>query len=376
VKLLYITTTNLDEDTGVKKKIFGQIKAIGNSGVEVHLLASQRDRIVLRQEEKVSLLNRYNNRSFLRYFSLRKNLYKLAYTYAVENDFDAIFLRYSLADFFCLRMLRKFKKSSVKIFIEIPSFPYDFEFDSKRWYKKIGLFMDRVLRHKLKKYVDFIFTPSPTEGSIFGVPAYSFDNGVDVDDVSRRQYSGFKKNTLRLIGVANINAWHGYDRIIESIARYYKTKNKINFVFNVVGEGIELPKLKKLAKDLGVKERIVFHGKKYGEELDKLYASSDVAVSSIGFLRIAKSLKSREACLKGIPFIGPEGDPVFDDGFEYVYIIQEDDSTVDLEDIYDWLSKLDPNIYLEEMYNWGKERLGWDKAFSPVINIIKKTVEE
>jgi len=132
VKLLYITTTNLDEDTGVKKKIFGQIKAIGNSGVEVHLLASQRDRIVLRQEEKVSLLNRYNNRSFLRYFSLRKNLYKLAYTYAVENDFDAIFLRYSLTDFFCLRMLRKFKKSSVKIFIEIPSFPYDFEFDSKR----------------------------------------------------------------------------------------------------------------------------------------------------------------------------------------------------------------------------------------------------
>jgi glycosyltransferase involved in cell wall biosynthesis len=276
-------------------------------------------------------------------------------------------------------MLRKLKEEDVKIFIEIPSFPYDSEYKNKQWYKKFGLYLDKVYRKKLKDYVDTIFTPGPQQESIYGVETVSFNNGVNTEDIKKRDYSGRKDKSLRFIGVANLNAWHGYDRVIRGIAEYYKDKNDIDFLFNIVGDGIELHSLKELVEELGLQERVIFHGFKSGVDLDEVYNNSDIAISSIGLYRLGESprlvLKAREACLKGIPFVAVKGDPVFDNDFDYVYFVKDEGTPLQVEKIYNWFTNLDPEKYIEEMNKFAKENLDWRETFKAPISVMKEVME-
>jgi glycosyltransferase involved in cell wall biosynthesis len=384
-KILYITTVDISSDSGVRKKIYGQIRVMRESGLEVALIAPSGDDIVVveggqEEEERMGVVGSYMNAGPLRFFNLTRSLYKSAYELARKDRYDGVFIRYSLAERGLIRMLRKLKEEGVKTFIEIPSYPYDLEYENKQWYKKFGLYLDKIYRKKLKGYVDIIFTPGPQEETIYGVKAVSFNNGVNTEDIEERKYSGKKEGTLRFIGVANLNAWHGYDRVISGIAEYYKEKSEIDFVFNIVGEGIELSNLKDLVEELELQDRVIFHGFKSGKELDQVYNNSDIAISSVGLYRLGVAprlvLKAREACLKGIPFVAVKGDPVFDEGFDYVYFVRDEGSPLQVEKIYNWFVDLDAEEYLEEMNKFAKEHLDWRETFKDPISVMKKVMEE
>lgn len=379
-KILYITTVDISSNSGVRKKIYGQVEVMREEGFKVVLIAPMGTEIVAleKEDEEAVVLGQYNLRGPLRFFSLVKVLYSKAYEYATENKVDGVFVRYAISDFYLIRMFRRLKREGIKIFIEIPSYPYDLEYENKQWYKKIGLYIDKIYRKKLKKYVDVLFTPSPEQEDIYGLKTVYFNNGINISNPEKRKYVGFEENTLRFIGVANLNAWHGYDRVIRGIGKYYENKGDINFLFNIVGEGVELPNLKKITKDLGLEERIKFHGKKYGEELNEVYNNSDVAMSSVGFFRLDSiqrtSLKTREACLKSIPFVSVKGDPVFDDNFKYIYLVEDKDTPLDVEGVYDWFLKIDPENYIDEMYDFAKNYLGWNQTFIKPILVMKETL--
>ncbi len=383
-KVLYITTVDISSDSGVRKKIYGQIRVMRESGLEVALIAPHKDNIVVveggaRDEERRGVVTSYRNTGPLRFFNLTRSLYKSAYEVAHKDKYDAVFIRYSLAERCLIKMSRELKEEGIKIFIEIPSYPYDLEYENKQWYKKFGLYLDKIYRKKLKDCVDIIFSPGPQEDTIYGVKAVSFNNGVNTEDIEERDYSGKKEGALRFIGVANLNSWHGYDRVIRGIANYYKDKDDIDFIFNIVGEGIELSNLKDLVEELELQDRVIFHGFKSGKELDEVYNNSDVAISSIGLYRIGEApklvLKAREACLKGIPFVAVKGDPVFDEDFDYVYFVKDEGTPLQVEEVYNWFVDLDSEEYLEEMNKFAKENLDWGETFKAPILIMKEVME-
>ncbi len=384
-KILYITTVDISLDSGVRKKIYGQIRVMRENGLEVALIAPNGDDIVVvegarREEERMGVVDSYMNAGPLRFFNLTRSLYKSSYELAHKDKYDGVFIRYSLAERGLIRMLRKLKEEGIKIFIEIPSFPYDLEYKNKQWYKKFGLYLDKVYRKKLKNYVDTIFTPGPQEETIYGVKVVSFNNGINTEEIEERNYSGRKDKSLRFIGVANLNVWHGYDRVIRGIAEYYKDKNDIDFLFNIVGEGIELHNLEDLVEELGLQERVIFHGFKSGVDLDEVYNNSDIAISSIGLYRLGKAprlvLKAREACLKAIPFVAVKGDPVFDNDFDYVYFVKDEGTPLQVEKIYNWFTNLDSEEYIEEMNKFAKENLDWRETFKAPISVMKEVMEK
>jgi len=382
-KVLYITTVDISSDSGVRKKIYGQIRVMRESGFEVALIAPKGDDIVVvevgpKGEERTGVVDSYMNKGLLRFFNLTRSLYRSAYEIANKDNYDAVFIRYSLAERNLVKMLSRLKEKGIKIFIEIPSYPYDLEYENKQWYKNIGLYIDKRYRNKLKDYVDIIFTPSPQQETIYGIKAVSFNNGVNTEEIKERDYSGKRDGTLRFIGVANLNSWHGYDRVIRGMAEYYKEKNEIDFIFNVVGEGIELPGLKELVKEVGLENRVIFHGFKSGKDLDQVYNNSDVAISSVALYRLGETprlvLKAREACLKGIPFVAVKGDPVFDEDFDYVYFVKDEESPLQVEKIYNWFIDLNSEEYLEEMSKFAKENLDWRETFSKPISVMKEVI--
>jgi len=383
-KVLYITTVDISLDSGVKKKIYGQIKVMRGNGFEVALIAPKGDDIVVVEgdveEERTEVVDSYMNSGPLRFFNLAGSLYRSAYKLAHKDEYNGVFIRYSLVEGCLIRMLRKLKKEGIKIFMEIPSYPYDLEYKNKQWYKKFGLYLDKMYRGKLKNYVDIIFTPSPQEEAIYGVETVRFNNGVNTEEIEERRYSGKKDGTLRFIGVANLSVWHGYDRVIEGIAEYYKEKDEIDFIFNIVGEGAELNNLKNLVEKLNLQDRVIFHGFKSGRELDEVYNNSDVAISSVGLYRLGVApklvLKAREACLKGIPFVGVRGDPLFDRNFDYVYFVGNNATSLPVEKIYNWFVNLDSKKYLKEMNMFAKENLDWRKTFKDPVLVMKEAMEK
>ena len=82
-------------------------------------------------------------------------------------------------------------------------------------------------------------------------------NGVDVDAYPEHQPNS-GDSTVRLLALASMSGWHGYDRILHSLAQYRgDTEVRIDFAGGD-GDG-SLATWTALAKELGLEERVTFH---------------------------------------------------------------------------------------------------------------------
>jgi glycosyltransferase involved in cell wall biosynthesis len=177
-------------------------------------------------------------------------------------------------------------------------------------------------------------------------------NGVDVRKFSIvNGVNGKCFNKLRIIGVAAVEDWHGFDMVISGIQNYTNAKNRlcgdiVDIHFDIVGDGGAIPRLREMVKVFGLEEKITFHGPRYGAKLDALCESADVAVSSLGIhrkgLRSASSLKTREYMSRGIPFIQSGIDYDMPSMCEYIYQKPADETALDIEDVVLWWQAIAP----------------------------------
>jgi len=114
-----------------------------------------------------------------------------------------------------------------------------------------------------------------------------------------------------------------------------------------VEEGEVLSALRQLTSNFGLNRYVVFHGTKTGEELDKIFDESDIALGSLGNHR--KGLNSNSA-----------------------------ESLVNINKIVEWYEELTHNHpdYSTEMRKYAEEHLSWDAKMKPVIEKIKEIAEE
>src|SRR5690606_13028295 len=108
-----------------------------------------------------------------------------------------------------------------KVFVEVPSYPYDLEY---RKYSILTLF-DKFFRTKMSPYVTAFSYYGSEVDCIFGRPAIKLENGVSFGDFPIINLNQSSK-LLSLIGVANISFWHGYDRLITSLGGLSKDDRK------------------------------------------------------------------------------------------------------------------------------------------------------
>ncbi len=93
---------------------------------------------------------------------------------------------------------------------------------------------------------------------------------------------------------------------------------------------------------LHLESQITFTGKLIGKELFDFYNIAHIGVGSLGLhrkkLTIASSLKDREYCALGIPFISSGEDPDFPETFSGRYKASSTDEPLDIEKIIEWIS--------------------------------------
>lgn len=289
--------------------------------------------------------------------SIRRN-----YAEALERmkDPDFVYVRRAVADRAYLTFWRDVKRRypRCRIVIELFTYPYDKD-DFGKWNAWPFYLKELLYRPKLKKYVDRFVTYTE-DREIFGIPTIRSANGINVDSIP--QIGGqFQNDRINLIGVAFMQRHHGYERIIEGLHTYYGGREEPQYRVDLrlVGDGPEKPYYQELVHRYQLEEYVHFYPTLSGEELDKLYDSSDIALVSFGmykakFFGKMGALKSRECLAKGMPLITGCAIDVLTEDYPYARVFPNDESTVKIEDIV---------VFYEQVRN----RTGSKKALADVI---------
>ncbi|MBO4726822.1 MAG: glycosyltransferase [Spirochaetaceae bacterium] len=361
MKCIYIYSSN-DKDyksNGESKKVLSQIGAFEDFGINVKLLDCILDKKIHKLLYRLPVFGVYPSK-FIK--KCEKEVLDCDFVYIRKNIFDKSYLK-------LLKSLRKVKPT-IKIFVEIPTFPYFQEWN--RFIDKPLIFKEKknIPRVTKEKLVDYYMTlTSDTE--IFGIPTIQFENCVTLKDYKIKENLQ-ATDEIHMVGVALVASWHGYDRIIRGLKEYYNGNNKMKVYFHIVGEGPEIKNLKKMVLDYNISSYVIFEGKQFGEKLDYLYNKAHIAIGSLAPYRkgiySGNSLKTREYCSKGIPFVMAKGEPLFDN-YEYTYVVPNDDSIINIQEICKYVYKIDYSNVSLKMREYAKEHLDW-KTF--VESILEK----
>lgn len=347
MKILFLVYHGFSEVSGISKKIHYQVKGLRENGYEVHLcyydfdVNGHRCRYV---DDKV--IKDYGTGTIA---GLRQRIdFDCIYDYCKENGIQFVYARcFQNASPFLIRFFKRLKKLGIKAVTEIPTYPYDQEFETFSRQERLGLKIDQMFRNRLYREQSAVVTFSDAE-TIFGQRTIRISNGVDFDSIPLHHFQPVDE-AIHLIGVAEVHLWHGYDRLIAGLGEYYKkVENPRNIIFHIVG-GIDpfdlygqgdYPGIQTLIDQYGIQEHVVFHGQLFGDELNKVFNQSCFAIGSLARHRSGityiKTLKNREYATRGIPFIYSEIDSDFEDK-SYIVKAKPDESPIDVQQIVDFI---------------------------------------
>jgi glycosyltransferase involved in cell wall biosynthesis len=188
------------------------------------------------------------------------------------------------------------------------------------------------------------------------IPSITIPNGIDVQNIKKTGFKRFDGNTLNLVTVVSSpKPWHGLDKIISSI-NLNKGKVKINF--HIVGN-ITKNDINNMPSDCS---KIIFHGLKYGAELDKIMKDMNCAIGAMALYRNemheACSLKTREYTARGIPFILAYKDPdlqYVEKDHKFYLPFTNDESEIQIEKIIDFAGRMSEKDYNESISDYMRE---------------------
>lgn len=381
MKLVYVAYVFFDRNLGVRKKLIAQMKVFSRY-FDSYLLTLEGNDVVLyngkewKVEKRIPLSEEFlftdsDNFMVKAIRVLRRTKWFFKTAGEELKDFDVVYTRAFLPVKESIKFLEEIRRKNTKIILEYPTYPFRYEFF--RTYGPLFFLVYYPRYRRINDLVDLVVVFGEKELS--GRKLITISNGIDPSDVTLRKPVP-DENVLNLIGVARLRYWHGYDRVVRGLWEYYRRTPERKVYFHIVGDGPELPRLKKLTKKLELEEYVVFHGPKHGGELDRLFDSSHVAVASLGMhrsnLKTGSTLKVREYCARGIPFVVGYKDVDFPEDFPFLLRIPSDESPVDIQKVisfYEELKKTHPDYPLL-MRKYAEEHLSWEIKMKPLVERI------
>jgi hypothetical protein len=255
---------------------------------------------------------------------------------------DIVYYRKAYIDRYAIKLLREIKRKNPKciILFEIPTYPYDKE---KSGFIRMPLMLkEKWNRRKLYKFVDRIVLVTSKEKEVFRIPTITSLNGIDFNYITIRNIKGLDAGEVHAIMIGNFTFYHGIDRIIDGLIKYYSNPfpGQKDFILHIVGSGVGVKGYLEKCANAHLEEKIIFHGSLPLEEVNKVYDEVSIAINSIGRHRVTgtnvdSSIKSREYGAKGLPVVTEAGIPIdyLPDDYPFVLHIPADESPLDIESV-------------------------------------------
>ncbi|WP_238916550.1 glycosyltransferase [Clostridium sp. YIM B02555] len=364
MKGLFIADFDFEDNKnrGITNKVIGMYNSFINNNIEMDLFYQKNIYFRLKKmNEDIEIIN-----------CSRYDKYKFLLENILQNEYNFIFIRYILSNYFFIEFLMKVKEINpdIKIILEFPTLPYDKEIKNQRILSE-----DKYFREFLKESADYAVVYNNIKEA-FGIGALFIGNGIEITGKSILNYKKINTSKIVIIGVGNISIWHGYDRVILGIHKYLKDNNQSNLEFQIIGEGKEISNLIKLVHELKLEKNVKFLGHKSGIELQELYQNADIAIGTLSRSRInmkdGSALKNREYCVIGLPFIYSGIDVDFDLKFKYALNIEDSEEPVDINAAIEFIKdiKNDPS-YINNMRIYAEKHLDWNVKIKRILNKIE-----
>ena len=334
MKALFLIFHGFEESNGISKKIRYQVNALKECGLDVRTCYYDVDRDGHRKWMiDDDTLKDFGNGSWAK---IKKRFcFGPIVEYTQKEKIDFVYIRsYHNANPFTIHFVKALKKTGAKVVMEIPTYPYDQEYITRRM--KLDLFVDKCFRHRMAQTMDAIvtFSNAPT---IFGQHTIRISNGIDFSAIRMKNKVNDTSASLHLIGVAEIHYWHGFDRLIQGLVNYYKVARDYKVYFHIVGNPSgerEVQEVVVPVRENHLEEYVIMHGAQHGEKLDTLFNDADMGIGSLGRHRsnitYIKTLKNREYAARGIPFTYSEMDSDFDTR-PYVLKVLANEEPIDID---------------------------------------------
>lgn len=369
MKIFYYTFQYLYNNSGISNKITSQCDSLRRLGHQVDLctLAHIDNKICYAIGDKPIVCHGGGNigkiSTYLRYSRLSR--------YILDNGYDLVYVRYTHnASPLYNNMLRKLHKFGVKIIMEIPTYPYDDE-RAKSLFLRFKGTVEKKSRRSFYKYISRIVSYNQ-EKEIFGIKTINISNAINTSNIRLRDI--VPHDGLAFLGVAVLDFWHGYDRLINGIADYYNSRKQPeeNITFYIIGPGQRfIDSFNEIAKLHNIEKHVICLGPKSSNEMDYYFSIADLAIGCLGchrknIIRV-KSLKNVEYAMRGIPFIYSEENADFDRQ-PYVMRVPADESPIDIEKLISFVrqTKLAP----ADIRKTVEDNLSWDRQMQIVIEQI------
>lgn len=370
MKALFLVFHGFASHNGISKKIFSQVDALRECGVDTRLCHLEIDSEGF-QKRMVddAVLENYGNGIAAKF--KKRMCYGSLAQYISDEKFDFVYMRSDHnANPFLTRFLKRLKKGGIPVVMEISTYPYDNEYSRSPWKRKLYLKQDQLFRRGMARELYRMVTFADYD-TIFGVPTIKISNGIDFKQIPLKSDHTDSK-VIRLTGVADIHFWHGFDRIISGLADYYAAPQDTKVVFDVVGSGVpaEIAHLKEMVKENKLTDKVFFQGPLWGDDLNEQFNRSDIGIASLARHRCGidkiKTLKNREYAARGIPFIYSETDDDFD-GKPFVVKAPADESPIDIQSLLASFRRI--GMSPAEIRH-SVEDLSWKKQMRLVVNQI------
>lgn len=375
-KLLYIMRYRLDESFNLKAKFDGQLHAFENLGFDVSYIAFDSDNfyVVNGKNKKQVGRTHFNFPSYIHtmfYYDLHKIVLELLKT----EEWDYVYWRSGPCWISSCKIASYINKLNTKLIYEYPTFPIKRE---KQFsiLRQMYLYYSDWLQKTIDNKVDlFVMIGEDAGGSYKGIPAVNITNGIDITDINLRQRSNDEEE-VHILALASMSYWHGYDRIIKSLAEY---NGEQPVTIHMVGgnDGGSLEEWKELSKKLGLEEKVIFHGPKSGDELEEMFNHCDIGVNSLGMYRkgfkMTSELKTREYAARGLPFICSVEDPALINADNPLwYQVSNDDNVPDMQGIVDFTLRMkEDSQCAKKLRTYAVEHMTWESQYTKVFEVLE-----
>ena len=382
---LYVS--NIDDRVvkGYLTKVLGQVQSFINADIRMTLLRFKGGRVALRCSNSEMIKSQPDKILSEASTAIHKRLQLLIVSYRVIKSelFDFIYIRYTPFDPLLLVFLILIKSTSsrkIKIFLEIPTYPYDMQYLSRGIlsFSALQLFFDYCTRYFLFLVVNRFVIVNCSSPSVFNVPVSSITNGVSIDDFAQVPNLGKLGDPINFVFVGNAGVWHGLDRLITGLSRLYvngldSSQVKVNLF--IVGSG-NSNDIRNLCLKNGVHDLVTFVGPLDGTELDEFMKLATIGVGVLASHRLSHGkfspLKHREYCARGLPFIYDGNDDGFMD-VEFAMNVGLCDQPIDIRKIILFVDRLrSENDLPQRIRSYAKCRFDWPNIMTEVISTVGK----
>lgn len=371
-KLLYITRYYTDQEFHLKKKFDGQIAAFQNLGYDVYYIGLDKRFLYLIHNDERTVYGKTHFRlPHYIHTQLYNDLHKAAIKAINKIGFDYVYWRYAPLWRSSCKVAESIKETGGKLLLEIPTFPPEKEAHLnalRKIYSVYAVHLSKCFDPLVDKY---IVIGEDAHGEYKGKPAINIENGIDVSNIPVRKPINHK-GTIHILALASMSYWHGYDRLIKSLAKY---KGDQKVIIHMVGgnDGGCLPEWKELTHRLKLDDKVIFHGPMSGEPLEEMFNLCDVGVNSLAMFKkgfnVTMELKAREYIARGLPFICAVDDPALFYAEKPMWLkVANDESIPDMNEIIGFALKMksDPS-HVQILRKLAEEHMTWEQQYKKVF---------